>query len=99
MDGVFNKASGFLCIGYGFNDAHVHPVLLRIAKKVGIRILIVTKEITDPIKENVINAGHDYIAVYSDGASGTVFQTPSETMTIPDEIYWSVEGFSKIYRK
>ena len=58
-----------------------------------------TKEITDPIKENVINAGHDYIAVYSDGASGTVFQTPSETMTIPDEIYWSVEGFSKIYRK
>lgn len=98
VDGVFNKASGFLCIGYGFNDAHVHPVLLRIAKKVGIRILIVTMEITDPIKENVMNAGHDYIAIYSDGANGTVFQTPSETMTIPDEIYWSVDGFSKIYR-
>lgn len=99
VDALFNKASGFLCIGYGFNDAHVHPVLLRIAQKVGIRILIVTKEITDPIKENVMNAGHDYIAVYSDGSSGTVFQTPTETMTIADEVYWSVDGFSKIYRK
>lgn len=99
VDGVFNKASGFLCIGYGFNDAHVHPVLLRIAKKVGIRILIVTKEITGPIKENVMYAGHDFIAVYSDGVNGTVFQTPTEMITIPDEIYWSVDGFSKIYRK
>ena len=98
VDALFNKASGFLCIGYGFNDTHVHPVLLRIAKKVGIRILIVTKVITDPIKENVMNAGHDYIAVYSDGANGTIFQTPAEKMTIADEVYWSVEGFSRIYR-
>lgn len=99
VDTVFNKATGFLCIGYGFNDAHVHPVLLRIAKKVGIRILIVTKDITAPIRENVIDAGHDFIAVFSDGCNGTVFQTPAETMTIPDEIYWDVEGFSKIYKK
>ncbi len=98
VDSVFNKASGFLCIGYGFNDAHVHPVLLRIAKKVGIRILIVTKDITDPIRDNVINDGHDYIAVYSDGGAGTIFQTPTDSMTIPDEVYWSVDGFNKIYK-
>lgn len=99
VDGLFNKATGFLCIGYGFNDNHVHPVLLRNAKKVGVKILIVTMEITDPIRINVMNNGYDYIALYSDGANGTVFQTPTETMTIADEEYWSVEGFSKIYRK
>lgn len=99
VDAIFNKASGFLCIGYGFNDSHVHPVLLRIAKKVGIQILIVTKDIKDPIKDNVMNAGHDYIAVYSDGSNGTIFQTKKDSLTIPDEIYWSVEGFSKIYKK
>ena len=98
VDTVFNKATGFLCIGYGFNDAHVHPVILRIAKRVGIRILIVTKDITVPIRENVMDAGHDYIAVFSDGSNGTVFQTPAATMTISDEIYWNVEGFSKIYK-
>ena len=45
-----------------------------------------------------MDAGHDYIAVFSDGSNGTVFQTPAETMTISDEVYWNVEGFSKIYK-
>lgn len=98
VDSVFNNASGFLCIGYGFNDAHVHPVLLRIAKKRGIRILIVTKEITGPIRDNVLNDGHDYIAVYSDGKNGTVFKTPTDSLIISDEEYWSVDGFNRIYK-
>ena len=99
VDTVFNTATGFLCIGYGFNDSHVHPVLLKIAKKRNVKILIVTKDITKPITENVINAGYDYIAIYSDGADGTIFKTSSDSMTIPDEIYWSIDGFEKIYKK
>ena len=98
VDAVFNKATGFLCIGYGFNDSHVHPVLLNIAKKRGVRILLVTKEITKPIEDNVINAGFDFIAVYSDGNNGTIFRTSSDCMTIPNEIYWSIDGFEKIYK-
>lgn len=97
VDAVFNKATGFLCIGYGFNDSHVHPVLLKIAKKSGVCIVLVTKEITKPIEVNVINAGYNYIAIYSDGSNGTIFKTPSDSMVIPDEIYWSIEGFEKIY--
>lgn len=99
VDTIFNTATGFLCIGYGFNDSHVHPVLLKIAKKRNVKIIIVTKEITKPIEDNVINAGYDYIAIYSDGADGTVFKTSSDSMTIPDEIYWSIGGFEKIYKK
>lgn len=99
VDKVFNTATGFLCIGYGFNDSHVHPVLLRSAKKRRVRILLVTKDITKPIEENVINAGYDYIAIYSDGSHGTVFKTPSDSMVISDEIYWSINGFEKIYKK
>ena len=99
VDAVFNVATGFLCIGYGFNDSHVHPVLLKIAMKRGVRILLVTKDITEPIEENVFNAGYDYIAIFSDGARGTIFKTSSECLTIPDEIYWSINGFEKIYKK
>lgn len=98
VDTVFNSATGFLCIGYGFNDSHVHPVLLKIAKKRGVRILLVTKDITKPIVDNVINADYDYIAIYSDGSNGTIFKTPSDSMVISDEIYWSVDGFEKIYK-
>lgn len=98
VDMIFNKATGFLCIGYGFNDSHVHPVLLKIARKRGVRILLVTKDITKPIEDNVINAGYDYIAVYSDGLNGTIFKTPSDNMVISNEIYWSIDGFEKIYK-
>lgn len=98
VDAVFNAATGFLCIGYGFNDTHVHPVLLKIAKRRGARILLVTKDITKPIENNVINSGYDYIAIYSDGSNGTIFKTPSDSMTVSDEIYWSIDGFEKIYK-
>lgn len=98
VDTVFNSATGFLCIGYGFNDSHVHPVLLKIAKKRDVRILLVTKDITKPIEDNVINADYDYIAIYSDGSNGTIFKTPSDSMSISNEIYWSVDGFEKIYK-
>lgn len=98
IDAIFNAATGFLCIGYGFNDSHVHPVLLKIAKKRGVRILLVTKDITKPIEDNVINAGYNYIAIYSDNANGTIFKTPTDQMTIQNEIYWSIEGFEKIYK-
>lgn len=98
VDTVFNTATGFLCIGYGFNDSHVHPVLLKIAQKRGVRILLVTKDITKPIEDNVINAGYDYIAIYSDGSNGTIFKTPSGSMAISDEIYWNIGGFEKIYK-
>ena len=81
-----------------FTDSHVHPVLLKIAQKRGVRILLVTKDITKPIEDNVINAGYDYIAIYSDGSNGTIFKTPSGSMAISDEIYWNIGGFEKIYK-
>lgn len=99
VDTLFNTATGFLCLGYGFNDSHVHPVLLKIAQKRGVRILLVTKDITKPIEDNVINAGYNYIAIFSDGFNGTIFKTPSDNMVISDEIYWSIGGFEKIYKK
>ena len=49
MDDVFKSTSGFLCIGYGFNDKHVHPNLLGYSQKRNKPILIITKDITNYI--------------------------------------------------
>lgn len=65
------------------------------SSKRGVRILLVTKDITKPIEDNVINAGYDYIAIYSDGSNGTIFKTPSGSMAISDEIYWNIGGLRK----
>lgn len=96
VDKVFGNASGYVCIGYGFNDQHVHPMLLKSARGKKAKILIATKEITDSIKANVIDKGVDFIAIYSDGASGTVFQTPDERLEISDKVYWTIEGLTEI---
>lgn len=52
VDECFTKASGFLCVGYGFNDEHVQPVLLDKASKNNLPILIVTKDIYNPIRNS-----------------------------------------------
>lgn len=31
VDGLFKEASGYMCIGYGFNDKHIQPNLLKMA--------------------------------------------------------------------
>lgn len=96
VDKVFGSATGYLCIGYGFNDQHVQPFLLKNARSKKAKILIVTKDITDSIITNVIDKGYDYIAVYSDGASGTIFQTTAGKLEIKDKIYWNIEGLTEI---
>lgn len=96
VDKVFESTQNYVCIGYGFNDKHVQEMLLKYAKKRKAKILIVTKDITDSIRDNVISKGYDYIAIYSDGANGTIFQNQTDSLTIDDEIYWTIDGLMKI---
>ena len=96
VDKIFEGTQNYLCIGYGFNDKHVQEMLLKYAKRRKAKILIVTKEITDSIRENVMNKGYEYIAIYSNGADGTIFQTSSDSMLIKDKIYWTIEGLMEI---
>ena len=96
VDKIFESAQNYVCIGYGFNDKHIQEMLLKYAKKRKAKILIVTKEITNSIKENVIDKGYDYIAICSDGAKGTVFHTNSDSIIVDDKIYWTIEGLMEI---
>lgn len=98
VDGLFKEASGYMCIGYGFNDKHIQPNLLKMAIDRKKRILIVTKDLTEKIKNEVIAKAKNYIIVYSDGAHGTKFKSSSEEIEIVDETteYWKLENFMLI---
>lgn len=100
VDGLFKEASGYMCIGYGFNDKHIQPNLLRMAIDRKKRILIVTKDLTEKIKSEVIAKAKNYIIVYSDGAKGTKFKSSSESIEIVDETteYWKLEEFISIIK-
>lgn len=98
VDGLFKEASGYMCIGYGFNDKHIQPNLLKMAIDRKKRILIVTKDLTKKIEDEVIAKAKNYIIVYSDGANGTKFKSSSEKIEIVDETteYWRLENFMSI---
>lgn len=97
VDQIFQKASYDVCIGYGFNDRHVQTMLLKYAKKRKAKILIVTKDITDSIRKNVIDKeGYDYLIIYSDGSNGTIFQDNTDKLVINDAIYWTIDGLMNI---
>jgi len=46
-DTVLREATCYVCIGYGFNDEHVQPVLINRVKKNDIPLVVVTKELTE----------------------------------------------------
>lgn len=98
VDGLFKEASGYMCIGYGFNDKHIQPNLLKMVIARKKRILIVTKDLTEKIEKEVIAKAPNYIIVYSDGANGTKFKSSSERIEIVDETteYWKLENFISI---
>lgn len=98
VDECFTKAKGFLCIGYGFNDEHVQPVLLNKASKNGLPIIIVTKEIVDSIRKNVMDAKHNFIAIYSNDANGCIIETKDDKLSIPDKEYWRLKEFCTIIK-
>lgn len=96
IDENFLSASGFVCIGYGFNDRHVHPKLLSAAKKRKLPILIVTKEITNPIKNNVMTGEYEYIAIYSDGKKGSIIKTNNEEIHLQYNELWTLDNLCNI---
>ncbi|MDQ6234841.1 SIR2 family protein [Bacteroides ovatus] len=98
VDGLFKEAFGYMCIGYGFNDKHIQPNLLKMAIDRKKRILIVTKDLTKKIENEVIAKAKNYIIVYSDGANGTRFKSSSERIEIVDDTteYWRLENFMSI---
>lgn len=91
-------SSGYMCIGYGFNDKHIQPNLLKMAIDRKKRILIVTKDLTKKIENEVIAKAKNYIIVYSDGTNGTRFKSSSERIEIVDDTteYWRLENFMSI---
>jgi len=50
-DAVLRKATCYVCVGYGFNDEHVQPILVNRVKRDNIALIVVTKTLTPPTRK------------------------------------------------
>jgi hypothetical protein len=97
-DSAINAASSFICVGYGFRDAHVHP---KLTKKCGILhtpILILARTLTDEAK-GFLNrhAGRNYLAL-EDHPNGTLVynrENPSGTV-VEGKKYWELAALNEL---
>ncbi len=71
-DIVLKKASCFLCIGFGFNDEHVQPILVDRVRTDNIPIIIVTKNLTNATKTAFLETPPKKFIILEEAKNGTM---------------------------
>lgn len=98
IDNEFKQAQSFLCIGYGFNDEHVHPLLIKKAQNDKTPITLITKAITASSKSAIMKCPK-YILI-EECNNGSKIYTPDtpDGYVFENELYWTIEGLINILK-
>lgn len=95
-DNFIKAATGFLCIGYGFNDEQIQATMLE-EIKLGKPVIVVTKSVSDSAASLLRNSSNNYVVIQE--ATDTVHQTEfivNGEHVYAIENYWSIDGFMDI---
>jgi hypothetical protein len=94
-DNEIQKANGYLCIGYGFNDVHVQPKLIQQIKTKP--IIVITKELTPKTKETIIDGGcKNFILMEEYNGTHTKIYSSSQGEHIIENVsYWNLSEYLK----
>lgn len=98
-DKAIRASTSYLCIGYGFNDEHIQPIILEENRNKKKPIVIVTKEITPKMTELFLNTEDCQCLILSENSSGSgtcVYYNKTEK-EIFNETYWQLNSFCKLW--
>lgn len=97
-DEALRNSGAYLCIGYGFNDEHIQPIIIDENRNNKKPIVIVSKEITPKIRELFLQNGIENCLVISENdTSGSVVHYSYSDSEIFPENYWQLERFYKLW--
>lgn len=94
------RASGsYLCIGYGFNDEHIQPIILDENRNKKKPIVIVTKMITPKMIELFHNGNESPCLIISENVSnsGTCVHYNRDNYEEFDKPFWQLKEFSQLW--
>src|SRR5690606_25207822 len=98
-DEATQRASAFLCIGYGFNDTHLQPRLLERCQSQDVPLVLITKEISRTARE-FLRSGRcrRYFALEEckDGTRYFSNEIPGG-QEVQGPPYWQLEHFISIF--
>ena len=93
-DSLIDKASNFLCIGYGFNDSQIQEKIIT-KIKAGTPIVVVTKSLSDNALDIINSNSRNYAVIMDGGENATRFIINKTDITL-EGVYWTIEGFNEI---
>lgn len=97
-DEALRNSCAYFCIGYGFNDEHIQPIILEENRSKNKPIVIVTKAVTPKIKELFFDKRAENCLIISENpAGGTMvdFSNEENECYVPD--YWQLSEFYKLW--
>lgn len=92
---LMNQASGYLCIGYGFNDEQIQANIVNGIRQ-GKPILVITKEVSDYAAGLLANNSNRYITLTEGQYPNTTEVVINRNIYKIDGTYWSVDGLLSI---
>lgn len=96
VDRALINGNGFLCIGYGFNDEHIHLKLIERVKNQRKPIIVLAKTLTEKTRAFLLrNAGIRFVAMEEVENFGTRIYTPDYQNGVEIEgiNYWDFRHF------
>lgn len=97
-DKALRDSCSYLCIGYGFNDEHIQPIIIDENRNKNKPIVIITKEVTEKIKDLFLeHDSHKCLIISGNGTGGSqIYYSNTETEIFPENL-WSIENFYKLW--
>jgi hypothetical protein len=94
-DDVLRKASCYVCIGYGFNDEHVQPILVNRVMKSDIPVVLVTKQLTAPTRKAFLTNPPKKFLFLEEADGGTTVYNPEHPggVCLDAVSVWKLENF------
>jgi hypothetical protein len=98
MDKVLSNARCYLCIGFGFNDEHIQPILERRIHLSNIPIVVAVKTLTSAGKRFLLDKPTKNFLILEEGTNGTVVynhEHPTGTL-LSNKNIWKLPEFLKM---
>ena len=97
-DAVLRGARCYVCIGYGFNDEHVQPILVNRVMKSDIPLVLVTKQLTEPTRKAFLtNPPKKFIFLEEAGGGTTVYNPEYPVGVRLDGVsVWKLDNFMRL---
>lgn len=100
-DTALMNASCYLCIGYGFNDKHIQPNLIRELKQKGKPIVTITKELSDIGSHILLNNGVKSLILEKNTTENKTLVRYLENSQYKNDVldgdYWKLDNFLNLW--